>query len=390
MLRAVSRNGTVFNFADHLEDVVTLKNLRKSTDFYCPSCKSSVVMKLGQKKIWHFAHRANTQCVDSWETESNDHLRGKEQLYQWLRKNHPDVEVETYLPKPRKRPDLFLKARNLAIEYQCSPIEESLLQHRTDSYFESGIDVWWILGKNRLKSKYRFIHSISSMEWAASKIVNETPFLVYYCPLNTRFYLVTPQYSLTPTKIICTNTIISPDKTSLAAIFKTPPTGLSFPQRDSIWLKQKQIWRTNPHGEKSYAFYYMRKIFYDKGRAIRLFPSEVGIPTTSNYWIETPPYLWQAWIVFVFLTKLPPHRTFTFPQLTTSFYELISRGIFKVRMDTYEKGVTLALQGYLDQLIRLQVIRDRGDRYEKMYQPLMNTIMETALENDKNILFDLR
>ncbi|MCA0987824.1 competence protein CoiA [Guptibacillus algicola] len=390
MLKAVSRNGTVFNFADHLENLVTLKNLRKSTDFYCPSCNNSVVMKLGQKKIWHFAHHANTPCVDSWETESSDHLSGKEQLYHWLRKDHHDVEVETYLLKPRKRPDLFLKARNLAIEYQCSPIEESLLQHRTDSYFESGIDVWWILGKSRLRSKYRFIHSISSMEWAASKIVNQTPLLFYYCPLKKLFYLVIPQYSLTPTKIICTTTVISPDKTSLAAIFKTLPIELSFPQRDSIWLNQKKIWRTNPHGEKSYAFNYMRKILYDKGKAIRLFPSEVGIPTTSNYWIETPPYLWQAWIVLVFLPKLQPHMTFTFPQLTTSFYELISLGIIKVRMNTYEKGVALALQGYLEQLIRLRVIRDRGDRYEKVHQPIMNALMETALENDKKILLHLR
>ncbi|WP_377889582.1 competence protein CoiA [Alkalihalobacillus sp. R86527] len=389
MLKAVSRNGTVLNFADHLEDLVALKELRKTTDFYCPSCNSSVVMRLGQKKVWHFAHHSHAPCVDAWEAESSYHLSGKEQLYNWLRKEHRDVEVETYLQQPKKRPDLFLQARNLAIEYQCSPIEENLLQHRTDSYFESGVDVWWILGKSRLKSKYRFIHSISSMEWASTRIVNQTPVLFYYCPLETLFYIVIPQYSLTSTKIICTTTAIAPDKTSLAFILKTPLTALSHPIRNSIWLKQKQIWRTNPHGEKSYAYYYIRKLLYEKGEAIRLFPSEVGIPSTSNYWIETPSYLWQAWIVLVFLPKLHPHMTFTFTQLTSSFKELISRGIFKLRMNSFEMGVNMALHAYLEQLKRLNVIKERGDRYEKVHQPLMNNRLETALVMDKKIILDL-
>lgn len=319
MLKAVSSVGSILNFAENKEGLDSLIKLRKTTDFYCPSCNGSVVMRLGQKKVWHFAHRAHAPCVDPWEVESSYHLSGKEQLYRWLRNEHADVEVETYLSEPRKRPDLFLKSRNLAIEYQCSPIEETLLQHRSDSYYQSGLDVWWILGKSRLRSKYPFIHSVSSMEWAAVKLINHTPVLFYYCPFEKLFSLVVPQYSLTPTKIVCTSHVISLETTSITSLFQPHVTTLSHSHLIWIWLKQKRIWRMNPHGEKSYAYFYMRKLLYKKRRDTQTVPFRSRHPLILKL-LDRNPSVFMAILDFVSFPSKPTSQLNVYT--SSSFYFL--------------------------------------------------------------------
>lgn len=387
MLIAVSKEGSPLNLAEKVQNIIELKKLRKTTEYFCPVCKNPVVMKLGVKNIWHFAHASNSECIDYWEPETQYHLSGKDQLYHWLKMQYNDVEMEYYLTRPQKRPDLLLPSQNLAIEYQCSSIEESHLKSRTSSYYTHGYDVWWILGKERMRSKYKYIHSISSMEWTASRIIDHSPIIYYYCPHNKLFHLVSPQLTLTPTKTICTTLTFTPDNTSLQSFLTLPKTEITSTTLNSIFYKQKRIWRTNPHGEKSYAYYYLRKILYSKGYSLRMFPSEAGIPSQANYWLETPPYLWQTWVLIVFLSQVPLHTTFTMDQLSKAFKKLIESGILISRLNSYENGVDLALQGYLSKLLQMGVLKERDyNRYEKQYQPKMNYTMDVAIERDENIL----
>lgn len=76
----------------------------KDKDRYkCLSCKSSLILKAGTVKMWHFSHKANEKCVNRKDQmilgtfdkdgflisskgggESDDHITAKYKLYQWL------------------------------------------------------------------------------------------------------------------------------------------------------------------------------------------------------------------------------------------------------------------------------------------------------------------
>ncbi|TKD71886.1 competence protein CoiA [Pseudalkalibacillus hwajinpoensis] len=388
MLTALLKDGTLFNLADSTHVLKDLRKLR-SLDYFCPVCKERVIMKLGEKRVWHFAHYVSGICLSHWEPESNYHLSGKRQLYEWLKKDDPEVKLEYYLNSSKQRPDLLIPSRRIAIEYQCSSIDDRLLRQRTTDYGSLGYDVRWIFGARRFKSTYRYIHSISAMEWTAIHYTKHSPVLIYYCPDQKRFCFVTIFYTLTPTKTVCSTSYYSTSNLSLAQLLHFRPTPVTAIDHTTIWLKQKQIWRQNPHGEKSFAYFYLRKLFYSKGHTIRMFPSEAGIPSPYNYILETPPYLWQTWILVCFLPTIPQGNQFTFDNVFRSFQQIISINLIKVRKSLGEESsnVALALKGYLNQLIRLKVLKEwDNERYEKLYQPQIIREIERSHHLDSAIL----
>ncbi len=393
MLTAIGSDGVLFNLADHKGGVNELRKLRSKFEYSCPVCGLKMIMKLGEKRIWHFAHEGSASCNERWEPESNYHLTGKQQLYEWLKKEHPDVKVECYLHASRQRPDLLLPTSKIAIEYQCSLINNSILLQRTNDYHRLGFDVYWILGAKRLKISYHQIQSIREMEWAATSIRQGLPTLLYYCPKEMKFALVTLHYSLTSTKFICTTAYYSSSSTSFTELLRVPSAPPNPYSHHQIWFKQKQIWRNNPHGEKSFAYFFLRKLFYSHGRSIRMFPSEAGIPSSENYWIETPPYLWQSWILVCFLGNISTGSSFTFNMLFTSFRQVIAINMIKIRRDgtVTNKGIVSALKGYLRQLIRLKVLQEwDNERYEKLYQPQLNSEVKQCLKRDEEVSRRLR
>ncbi|MDP4550800.1 competence protein CoiA family protein [Alkalihalobacillus macyae] len=388
MLTAHLKDGTLFNLADPTHVLKDLRKLR-NLQYFCPTCKERVIMKLGEKRVWHFSHHVSDYCIGNWERESNYHLSGKKQLYEWVKKENLDVKLEYYLNSSKQRPDLLLPSRRIAIEYQCSSIDDRTLRQRTTDYDSLGYDVRWIFGAVRYKSKYRSIQSISAMEWSAVHYANGNPMLTYYCPEQQKFAFVTIFYTLTPTKTVCSTSYYPSSSLTLSNLLDFPPKSVNSIDHTSIWLKQKRIWRQNPHGEKSFAYFYLRKLLYSKGHNIRMFPCEAGIPSPYNFWLSTPPYLWQTWVLVCFLPTISIGNQFTFDTILRSFQRVISINLIQVRTSIGEKrsSEALALKGYLNQLIRLKVVKERdNERYEKLCQPQMNRDIDRCYELDLAIL----
>ncbi|MCA0989979.1 competence protein CoiA [Pseudalkalibacillus hwajinpoensis] len=384
MLTAQTMNGNLLNLADRQYRLDELIQLRRSTSYFCPGCRQPVVMKLGEKRTWHFAHYGAHTCETQWERESNEHLTGKLQLYEWLKKDYSNVEVEYFLTKTNQRPDLFLPHSQTAIEYQCSSIDDKLLTKRTLSYESANIHVQWILSAKRLKRSYQSIYTMSSMDWAAASHHHRFPTIYYYCPVERKFATVLLHHSLTPTKFICSTLYTSALQTSYTPLFTKLPDCKEQLHSYSIWLKQKKIWRQNPHGERSYAFFYLRKRLYAGGHSIRFFPSEAGIPSEDNYWIETPAYLWQTWILLCYLPTVHFHSGFTFQSLFHAFAQVISSGLILPRYcPAHIDGIRAALKGYVKQLVRLKVLKEwDNERYEKLYQPTIHKQVEQCFHFD--------
>lgn len=128
----------------------------KRDRFFCPACKAPVIIKNGQLKRPHFAHNKVSDCINSSEGETEEHLILKEIFVKWCIKEKITFEVEPYLAELKQRPDVLIE--NLAIEIQCSPLSYKRMQERTQSYLHYGYIPIWILG-TKLAPKKKFTES---------------------------------------------------------------------------------------------------------------------------------------------------------------------------------------------------------------------------------------
>ncbi|WP_248715740.1 competence protein CoiA [Convivina praedatoris] len=117
--------------------------------YFCPACRQPLILKRGEHKVAHFAHRDLSVCQHTFsEGESSTHLTGKLALYQLL-KGQGTIQLEPVLAAIDQRPDLLWQhpqSGMIAIEYQCSPISAKRLAERNQGYRSQGISVYWILG----------------------------------------------------------------------------------------------------------------------------------------------------------------------------------------------------------------------------------------------------
>lgn len=81
------------------------------------------------------------------EGESQEHLRGKQQLYGLLQQHVKKVELEPFLKMLSQRPDILVttQSESIPIEFQCSTIPISAIESRSDGYRSSGMKPIWIL-----------------------------------------------------------------------------------------------------------------------------------------------------------------------------------------------------------------------------------------------------
>ncbi|MBD7894267.1 hypothetical protein H9564_00735 [Limosilactobacillus sp. Sa3CUN2] len=122
-------------------------NASKREKYYCPKCGERLILKKGQCKVAHFAHCVNSQCPLQ-KGESYEHLLGKQQIFEWARRNDWHPELEVYISSLKQRADVLLNVhgQRVVIEFQCSPLSLVDLQERTRGYEKLGIKCYWFLG----------------------------------------------------------------------------------------------------------------------------------------------------------------------------------------------------------------------------------------------------
>ncbi|OFI45830.1 hypothetical protein BG262_07470 [Floricoccus penangensis] len=140
MLTAEYLSGKIINLLedDNIESI-------KERKLFCPGCKGEVVLKNGNIRARHFAHKSLKNCEFYSENESQEHLQLKMDLYKWL--NYDTyAQVEYYLPEIMQIADIMVEL-NIALEVQCSSLSLKRLSERTLSYKKIGCSVLWLLGK---------------------------------------------------------------------------------------------------------------------------------------------------------------------------------------------------------------------------------------------------
>jgi len=109
----------------------------------CPLCKTNVIAKCGEIKIWHWAHKNNCECDSFGEPETEWHLNWKN----CFPKECQEIIIENH------RADV--KINNIVIEFQNSPISPEKIKEREDFYEK----LKWVLnGENFAKNLNLFNH----------------------------------------------------------------------------------------------------------------------------------------------------------------------------------------------------------------------------------------
>lgn len=146
ILTAVTQQGDIIISANYSRE--RLSELKKSNTFLCLQCNAEVILKNGLINIPHFAHTSNSECTHSFsEGESEDHLNGKIQLYEFLKQQKRKPQLEPFIPTIQQRPDILVPHSHsaVAIEYQCSPILTTIMDRRNEGYKRQNIEPLWIL-----------------------------------------------------------------------------------------------------------------------------------------------------------------------------------------------------------------------------------------------------
>lgn len=120
---------------------------QKGTDFLCPECLKIVILKKGQIKIPHFAHKPPINCA--WGTkETQEHLEAKRIIRDSYRQRGYDADYETVVLSSGgdRRADVLISygQQKVAIEIQHQSISYDDIERRTRAYIAVHIPVMWL------------------------------------------------------------------------------------------------------------------------------------------------------------------------------------------------------------------------------------------------------
>ncbi len=385
MLIAKTDGGTLLSLIDNYAKE-TLLELRERQGFYCPACLGKVILKLGEQKIFHFAHE-RSPCHAESEAETPYHLQGKKQLFYWLQ-SQVDSQLEHYISSINQRPDIFVTHNNqtYAIEYQCSTISREIFQKRTREYEKIGITPIWILGAHKLKRLSTYRLKLTSFQWQFAH--QQLPQIFYYCPETNYFIRLTNIVPFSTSIVFSIPHVVSLAHLSFQQLIDKTLTTTRIVY--SEWLKQKKKWRITLGSFPSDEVKCFVDFMHEKGLYPTFFPAEVGIPSAYGETIATPAYIWQMYVL-VGIVEYARHSSFTDVAVIQFFDSLLYKKRVVLRplslsQHTYDDAVC----AYVKQLVQLNILTTDGEVYWINRMPKTPTSTEQALKEDEIVMVILQ
>lgn len=275
MFFACLKNGDKMNASDCTNEIPVT----------CPGCGAPVFLKKGSKTMAHFCHYAQSDCQQFSEGETERHLGGKQKLYDWLKAQNLQVEMEAWLPELKQRPDLLVTIgeRKIALEYQCSPIPFTRLKERTNGYTQNGYEVYWICGTDYIPQT-TYTERISSFRQPNGTLIcfnseSNTMLMYYDLHFNTWNKLAWKSYTINLPKLTFATFEILFNKPQPKHKYKSAPMN----DRNQLAILQR---KDSIHRD------FLLKI-YLAGRTMQNLPPFLfNMPTkTLNY--RLPSYIWK-------------------------------------------------------------------------------------------------
>lgn len=115
----------------------------KEEDYFCPYCKTELILKKGIKVTTHYAHKINVhrKCA---KAETEKHYYAKFFIANLLKQHGYNVEIEPYCPTIMQYPDILIDSK-IAMEIQFSRISLQEIRERSLGFKSLGVEVVWII-----------------------------------------------------------------------------------------------------------------------------------------------------------------------------------------------------------------------------------------------------
>ncbi|QOR67592.1 hypothetical protein IM538_05475 [Cytobacillus suaedae] len=372
------------------EDLI---QMRKEFSFFCSACQHPVQMKLGEKRLPHFAHLKDSKCITQTENETPYHLEGKKQLYSWLRDLSGELELEPFIPAIKQRPDLLIKVNNekFAIEFQCSQLSYEHLRKRTKAYKSINIYPLWILGESWLKTDANPLFSLSPFQWLfatipQSKNSNCFPSILYFNPMTKIVTKMANLIPFSPTQTFATIQKFTPNNSLIEVLTTSLPLN---PQMVTLWLEKKKHWRYQftmfPDNKLNPIFLALYTARITRASV----PAEAGLPFPTVYFIETSAVIWQLWILLDSIIPVTLKAPISFDSTYRLFNKRVDEGHIKIRRLPNIEGqhYSFAIMDYLQVLTKLGILKRINARnFIKVNEIILPQNGAEALEVDKAVL----
>ncbi|SFE73645.1 Competence protein CoiA-like family, contains a predicted nuclease domain [Alteribacillus iranensis] len=357
-----------------------------SPPYFCPACLKPVILKKGTKRRWHFAHHRKSACPYH-HPESEEHLNGKALLYQWLLHQGYKPDVERFLPMIKRKADLLVEksGQSIAIEYQCASITEEEMIARTLDYRSIGIHPLWLLSSSRLRLRSPRHYQIHGFEWVS---LRERPkdtryAFSYFSSRDQSFSFLFPRAMTSQTRILADHYTLPSSQLSFHELITFPDTIDGPSLSVSQWLRVKKQWRFGKNQWR--AFHDPRRLgpLFEKLRAgLPFFPAEAGWPHLGMEVISVPAYLWQSWLLLVFLPSLSPSHSFTSQEAAIAVTKsgLLSKSTCFPLLD---EPLTQTLKHYLSLLSLMGVVEKTNRGWKKKRGVRIPLSLEAGFAKDK-------
>lgn len=383
MLQASLANGTLVTPAQLTETKI---ESYRSCKFYCPTCQAPVILKAGERVIPHFAHKSNSPCIKNKGGESKEHYEGKLLLYNWLKTEGLQVKLEKYIPTLDQQPDLLIPFENkqIAIEYQCSPVSAQSIRKRTSGYLKENIQPIWILSPRLLQRitpmKIRvtsflkqFIHQFSP---------NKPQNIYFLCPTTKQLSIFQHIYFTNNTVAYGVVKFVPLRKLHFLNLFQNFP--LDQERLYKNWLFEKQYLRTKATRSLYGQQLLWNQWIYTQGLYVQYLPSVIHLPIASQVYMKSPPWDWQSRI---YLNLIHPKNIGSSLNLRQCV-RLLRRHIQKEDyFPLIKQSANAAIKEYLNILCTLNILERNGEHnFIIKNKSKTHDHLETALEADQQLI----
>lgn len=127
----------MFIALDENNDKVNAKCAERIRDYYCPLCGESVILKRGEIKVPHFAHKSVRDC-ESFHKDMSEWHRNWQELFPI---EHREVIVKNKLGEKHIADIGVYKT---VVEFQHSSISKEEFEKRNTFYTSMGYRVIWV------------------------------------------------------------------------------------------------------------------------------------------------------------------------------------------------------------------------------------------------------
>lgn len=314
----------------HAAKIKIVKQLPKHDLYSCPGCKAPVFLKKGKIKQAHFSHYAQSNCQMFSEGETEEHVLGKQLLYNWFIQQGYPCQLEAYLPELKQRPDLLIwlnEKRAVAVEFQCSSLSHERMVERTEGYLKNNYEVYWVLG-----SQFKLTRSISAFQRMFMYKFKKSGYCMFFLDVyREQLNICTDiQQNQLGSAVAFKEILVKLASSNLTALTDIV-TQTTCQNRQFKKMKNKIIAkellashhflnRSRMYQETEMVLF--QKYIYQRGHSLVSLPQEVYFPVENKLIIKTLPHFWK-FILLEWITKKSLGTVITRLEITSQLKQMI-------------------------------------------------------------------